>query len=215
MAVSAAHELKKICLREPVRTVAVAESMTGLVGPAVLGHIVDLVIDGAAASAITGPVLLLAFAALVEGVVGAAGMVVVARAAGRALADLRERVVERALTVPLGDLERAGTGDLLARVEGDVEVVSDVADDSLGDFIADVLDIALTFGGLALLDWRLALAGMAALPIQYLGLRWYVRRAGPIYRAVAVADGERAQALLGGIEGASTVRAFRLGGHHP
>ena len=192
----------------------VAESMTGLVGPAVLGHIVDLVIDGAAASAITGPVLLLAFAALVEGVVGAAGMVVVARAAGQALADLRERVVERALTVPLGDLERAGTGDLLARVEGDVEVVSDVADDSLGDFIADVLDIALTFGGLALLDWRLALAGMAALPIQYLGLRWYVRRAGPIYRAAAVADGERAQALLGGIEGASTVRAFRLGDRH-
>jgi ATP-binding cassette, subfamily C, bacterial len=122
--------------------------------------------------------------------------------------------VERALRVPLADLERAGTGDLLARVEGDVEVVSDVADDTLGDFIADVLDIVATFGGLAFLDWRLALAGLAALPVQYVGLRWYVRRAGPIYRAAAVADGERAQALLGGIEGASTVRAFRLGGRH-
>ncbi len=192
----------------------VAESLTGLIGPAVIGHIVDLVLDGAAASAITGPVLLLAFAALVEGVVGAAGMVVVARAAGGALADLRERVVERALGLPLADLERAGTGDLLARVEGDVDVVSDLADDSLGDFIADVLDIVATFGGLAFLDWRLALAGLAALPIQYLGLRWYVRRAGPIYRAAAVADGERAQVLLGGIEGASTVRAFRLGDRH-
>ena len=191
-----------------------AESLTGLIGPAVLGRIVDLVTEGAAASAITGPVLLLAFAALVEGVVGAAGMVVVAQAAGRALADLREQVVERALTVPLADLERAGTGDLLARVEGDVEAVSDVADDSLGDFIADGLDIAFTFGGLAFLDWRLALAGLTALPIQYLGLRWYVRRAGPIYRAAAVADGERAQALLGGIEGAATVRAFRLGDRH-
>ena len=192
----------------------VAESLTGLIGPAVLGRIVDLVTDGAAASALTGPVLLLAFAALVEGVVGTAGMVVVAQAAGRALADLREQVVERALTVPLADLERAGTGDLLARVEGDVEAVSDVADDSLGDFIADALDIALTFGGLAFLDWRLALAGLAALPVQYLGLRWYLRRAGPLYRAAAVADGERAQALLGGIEGAATVRAFRLGERH-
>ena len=192
----------------------VAESLTGLIGPAVLGRIVDLVSDGATASALTAPVLLLVAAALVEGVVGAAGMVVVAQAAGRALADLREQVVERALTVPLADLERAGTGDLLARVEGDVEAVSDVADDSLGDFIADVLDIALTFGGLAFLDWRLALAGLAALPVQYLGLRWYLRRAGPLYRAAAVADGERAQALLGGIEGAATVRAFRLGDRH-
>ena len=161
----------------------VAESLSGLVGPAVLGRIVDLVTDGAAASALTGPVLLLVAAALAEGVVGAAGMMVVARAGGRALADLREQVVERALTVPLADLERAGTGDLLARVEGDVETVSDVADDTLGDFIGDALDIALTFGGLALLDWRLALAGLTALPVQFLALRWYLRRAGPLYRS--------------------------------
>jgi ATP-binding cassette subfamily C protein len=192
----------------------VAESLAGLVGPAVLGHIVDLVIGGAPSTALTGPVLLLLGAAFAEGIVGAAGMVVVARAGGRALADLREQVVERALTVPLADLERAGTGDLLARVEGDVEVVSDVADDTLGDFVGNAFDIALTFGGLALLDWRLAMAGMAAVPVQIVALRWYLRRAGRLARAVAVADGERSQALLGGIEGAATVRAFRLAGSH-
>ncbi|MEW6476451.1 MAG: ABC transporter ATP-binding protein [Actinomycetota bacterium] len=192
----------------------VVESASGLVGPAVLGRIVDLVTDGAPASALTGPVLLLVAAALAEGVVGAAGMVVVARAGGRALADLREQVVGRALTVPLADLERAGTGDLLARVEGDVEVVSDVADDTLGDFIGDALDIALTIGGLALLDWRLALAGLVALPVQFVALRWYMRRAGTLYRTAAVAGGERAQALLGAFGGAATIRAFRLAGRH-
>ena len=192
----------------------VAESLSGLIGPAVLGRIVDLVTGGASASALTGPVLLLVAAALAEGVVGAAGMVVVAQAGGRALADLREQVVERALTVPLADLERAGTGDLLARVEGDVETVSDVADDTLGDFIGDALDIVLTFGGLALLDWRLALAGLTALPVQFAAMVWYLRRAGPLHRRAAVADGERAQALFGGIGGAPTVRAFRLADRH-
>lgn len=192
----------------------IAESLAGLIGPAVLGRIVDLVTGDASPSAITGPVLLLVAAALAEGVVGALGMVVVARAGGRALADLREQVVARALTVPLADLERAGTGDLLARVEGDVEVVSDVADDTLGDFIGDGLDIALTFGGLALLDWRLALAGMVALPVQFLALRWYMRRAGTLHRATAVAGGERAQALLGAFGGAPTIRAFRLADQH-
>lgn len=192
----------------------VAESLAGLVGPAVLGHIVDLVAGGAEASALTGPVLLLLAAALAEGIAGATGMVVVARAGGLALADLRERVVERALTVPLADVERAGTGDLLARVEGDVDVVSDVADDTLADAIGNAFDIVLTFGGLALLDWRLALAGLAALPVQALALWWYVPRSGRLARAVAVADGERSQALLGGIEGAPTIRAFRLSGPH-
>ena len=191
-----------------------AESLSGLVGPPVLGHIVDLVTDGAAASALTAPVLLLIAAALAEGVVGAGAMVVVARAGGQALADLREQVVERALTVPVADLERAGTGDLLARVEGDVDVVSDVAEDTLGDFISDLFDIALTIGGLALLDWRLALAGLAALPVQFLALRWYLPRAGGLYRAVAVAEGERAQALLGAFGGTATIRAFRLSDRH-
>ena len=192
----------------------VAESVSGLIGPAVLGRIVDLVTAGSEASALTGPVLLIVAAALAEGVVGAGGMLVVARAGGRALADLREQVVERALTVPLADLERAGTGDLLARVEGDVEIVSDVADDTLGDFIGDALDIALTIGALALLDWRLALAGLAALPVQFWALRWYVRRAGRFYRAAAVASGQRAHALLGAFGGAATIRAFRLTGGH-
>ena len=191
-----------------------AESLSGLVGPAVLGRIVDLVRDGAEASALTGLVLLLITAALAEGVVGAAAMVVVARAGGRALADLRERVIERALAVPVADLERAGTGDLLARVEGDVDVVSDVADDTLGDFVSDIADIVLTIGGLAVLDWRLALAGMAALPVQFLALRWYLRRAGRLYRAVAVAEGARSQALLGAFGGTATIRAFRLSGRH-
>lgn len=192
----------------------VAESASSLVGPAVLGRIVDLVTAGAATSAITGPAVLLLAAALAEGLIGAAGTVVVARASGRALADLREQVVERALTIPLSDLERAGTGDLLARVEGDVDVVSDVADDTLGDFVGNGFDIALTIGGLALLDWRLALAGLAAFPVQLLALRWYLRRAGALYAAVAVAEGERAQALLGAIGGAATVRAFRLSRRH-
>lgn len=195
-------------------TLMVAESLSGLVGPAVLGRIVDLVVDGAPSSALTGPALLLVAAALAEGVVGAAGMLVVARVGGRALADLREQVVERALTVPLADLELAGTGDLLARVEGDVEVVSDVADDTLGDFIGDALDIVFTFGGLALLDWRLAVSGMVALPVHWLAVRWYVRRAGTLYRAAAEAAGKRAQALYGAFGGAPTIRAFRLAGRH-
>lgn len=192
----------------------VAETLAGLVGPAVLGHIVDLVVEGAEAAAIVAPVLVLLAAGVAEAVLGALGTVTLARVSGGALADLREQVVTRALGVPLSDLERAGTGDLVARVEGDVETVSEATDDTLGDFLGSLLDIVLTVGGLALLDWRLALAGLAALPVQFLVLRWYLRRAGPLYAAAAVAEGERAQALFDSISGAATVRAFRLSGRH-
>lgn len=39
------------------------------------------------------------------------------------LARLRERFVQRALMVPLEQVEHAGSGDLTSRVTGDVRVV--------------------------------------------------------------------------------------------
>ena len=70
--------------------------------------------------------------------------------------------------------------------------------------------VALTVGGLVLLDWRLALAALAAVPIQVLGLRWYLRTVVPIYRRERVVQGERTHQLNDSVSGARTVRALGL-----
>src|SRR5215216_2291319 len=43
------------------------------------------------------------------------------------LSDMRERVVDRALAVELQEIERHGTGDLIARVAGDVVFFNETA----------------------------------------------------------------------------------------
>ena len=53
------------------------------------------------------------------------------------------------------------------------------------------LTIVLTLVGLAVLDWRFLLAACCAVPIQVLTVRWYLRRAGPLYAAQRVAVGAR------------------------
>ncbi len=189
-------------------------SLAGLAGPAVLGHIVDLVVDGAGSAAVTGPVLLLVGAALVEGLFAAAAPAVAAQACEPALADLREEVVDRALRVSLGDIERAGTGDLVARVDGDVTKVSEAIKGAFPAVAESALTIGLTIVGLAVLDWRLALAGLCAVPIQFNTVRWYLPRSSPLYSAERAAAGERSNQLLETIAGADTVRAFRLADAH-
>ncbi len=72
----------------------------------------------------------------------------------------------------------------------------------------------LTRGALAVLDWRFALAVLAAAPVQVLTVRWYGRNAKTMYSAERVAIGAQQQQLLETIGGSSTVRAFGLTDEH-
>jgi len=189
-------------------------TVAGLAVPPVLGHIVDLVADARPAGALTAPAVLLLGLALAQGVLTGLGTALVARVGEPVLARLRERVVQRALWLPLGQIERAGSGDLLARVGDDVAATAQAVRNALPAFAISGLTVGLTVVGLAALDWRLALAGLCAAPIQVWTLRWYLARAAPLYAAERAAGSGRAQQLLDSIGGATTVRAFGLAGPH-
>src|SRR5690606_12774378 len=190
----------------------VLASVAMLVVPPLLGRIVDAVIDRGAAGLVDGLALAILAALLARAVFSALGSVLVARLGEQVLAALRERVVRRALDVPLADVERAGTGDLLQRVGGDISVISEGVRRAIPTVVISLLDVGLTLVGLTVLDWRLALAGLTPLPIWVLVSRWYARASGRLYAAERLAEGERTQSLLAGVGGAATVRAFRRRG---
>jgi ATP-binding cassette subfamily C protein len=197
-----------------VLTLAVAAltagTIAGLIVPPVIGHVVDLVVDGRSPEAITAPALALVGLAVVQTALTFAGETLVALFGERVLADLREQVVERALGAPLRDIERAGSGDLVSRASGDVSVIATAARWALPALAVAALTVGLTVVGLAALDWRFALAALLAAPVQIHTLRWYLRRSSPIYAAERVAEAARTQQLLDSIGGSRTVRAFRL-----
>ncbi|MFE6236810.1 ABC transporter ATP-binding protein [Cellulosimicrobium sp. NPDC057862] len=189
-----------------------ATSTAGLAVPWLLGRVVDAVTerDGRAA-------VVLVVALVVVGLVTAALTHVSTRAVAalgeRLLADLRERVLDRALHQPLGRVERAGTGDLVARVSGDVRVVADAASQVLPGTTGAALTIGVTLAGLGLLDWRFAVAALVAVPVQVFATVMYIRRTSPMYRATRVAEAARTQRSLDALVGAETVRAFGIEEH--
>lgn len=195
-------------------TVLVGATAIGLLTAPLLGHIVDLVADREPPASITTPVIALVLVAVVQGVSTSIGVSLVARLGETMLATLRERFVQRALHLPLDQVERAGSGDLTSRVTNDVTVIGTSVREALPELGRSVLTIVLTVGALALLDWRFMLAALLAAPIQIHTVRWYIRHAVPLYAAQRVAVGAQQQQLLDTIGGARTVRAFRLADAH-
>jgi ATP-binding cassette, subfamily C, bacterial len=206
-------------LLRPHRRVALAGSTlltaatgAGLVIPPLLGRVVDTVAAGR--GSITVPIVAIVLLAVTQGVLTGFGTSLVARLGESVLASLRERFVDRALRLPLDQVERAGSGDLTSRVTVDVTVVAEAVRDALPRLAQAALTIGLTLAGLAVLDWRFLLAALLAVPIQVHTVRWYVRRAVPLYAAQRVAAGAQQQQQLSTVGGASTVRAFGLADSH-
>ncbi|OZD01854.1 multidrug ABC transporter permease [Rhodococcus sp. 06-235-1A] len=192
---------------------AIAAAMS-LVPVYVLGVLVDRVRGGADTSTIIGVVVVISVAAVIGGIVtGFSGYLISTLGEG-ILASLREAVVRRALHLPVATLERVGKGDLLSRVGDDIAVMAKSIGEVIPQLVGAFLLVCLSMITMLGIDWRLGLAGLVALPMYILALRWYLPRSAPMYAAERVAMGERAQSFVSSMQGAKTVRAYGLESAH-
>ncbi|WP_350278752.1 ABC transporter ATP-binding protein [Kribbella sp. HUAS MG21] len=202
------REIRRLPVLSVVAAVVITgASAAGLVAPWALGVLIDNIGDK---SAIVRVVVLIALAAIVSGVLTALGVTLVARVGETVLARIREQVLDRVLQLPAPVLEKVRTGDLLSRVGDDVAAVATALTQVGPSVLGASLTILLTVGGMLALDWRLGLAGLLAVPMYYLALRWYLRRSAPYYTQERVAMGERSEAIIASLRGSQTVRAYRL-----
>ncbi len=186
----------------------VVVGLAGLVAPWILGDIVDTVTTDGDSSRVLHGALLIAAASVVAGIGTSLSVTYLAKSGEPALADLREQALDRALHLDSIRLEEAGAGDLLSRMGDDVRTVAQSLTQIVPLLIQSLVAVVFTAGGLFALDWRLGLAGLGSAPFYVLGLRWYLPRSGPYYRRERIAQGERAEVLVSGVQGASTLRAL-------
>lgn len=200
--------------RRGLITATVALLLTGsasaLAIPPVLGWIVDIVLSGV-------DVWRIPFAA---GVLVAAGIVSATAAwwGGRLLvvcvqgmlAELREDVFTAAMRIDATTIERAGSSDVVSRLTGDVEAVTEAGSGVLPRFVGALFTIVLTAVGIAALDPFLALAALIAVPLQLVAVTRFLRRSRPLYVRLRREESDRGQAIIESVAGAETVRAHRL-----
>ncbi len=187
-------------------------SAAGLVGPWLLGRIVDEVRSG------TGDVLgtvdrlalgVLAFT-VVQALLARWALAVGYRFGERTSGRVRERFLERTLTLPPSVVEHVPTGDLIARGSTDASEVATTLRRAVPEVTIALVQALFLIVAVLLLDPLLGLSGLLCLAGVVAALRWYLRRARPAYLAVAATGARLADVVTSTAKGARTIEALAL-----
>jgi ABC-type multidrug transport system fused ATPase/permease subunit len=127
------------------------------------------------------------------------------------LAELREGFIEGVLDLPLGVVERAGTGELLNRASSDVEQLSYSVHYAVAQMLIAAVQTLLTAAALILTAPILGLVLLPAAAVLVASARWYQRRAPAGYRATQAAWDHLNARTQETIAAGRTVEALGLG----
>ncbi|MDH2456840.1 ABC transporter ATP-binding protein [Corynebacterium bovis] len=184
-----------------------------LVPVLMLRDVVDAVATGAGTDQLPRILVLALAAVLGVGLVAAAAETALGTLIARVLADLRERAVASVLRLPTGEIERFGRGDVIGRVGADVAVLVSGARTAVPAILSALVLVVTASGGIAGLDWRLALAGLLSLPCYVVALRLYLGHSGPLYRRQRAHEATVLGSLMSSVDGLGTVRSHGLVDH--
>ncbi|MGW2658191.1 ABC transporter ATP-binding protein [Streptomyces sp. NPDC001478] len=185
--------------------------IASIVGPYLLGDVVEKLTDGVADLHLERTAAVFALALVVQTVVTRMMRLRSAMLGEEMLADLREDFLVRSVRLPPGVLERAGTGDLLSRITTDIDRLANAMREAVPQLAIGVVWAGLLLGALAVTAPPLALSVLVALPVLLIGCRWYFRRAPAAYRSEAAGYAAVAAVLAETVDAGRTVEAHRLG----
>jgi ABC-type multidrug transport system fused ATPase/permease subunit len=126
----------------------------------------------------------------------------------RILADLRIRLFSHLQRLSLGFYERNRAGVIISRLTNDVEAIDQLVTDGVTTLVQSSLTLIGTAIILFVLDWRLALATCAVLPLMSIATVLFRKRSGRAYSAVRERLGLVTATLAEDIAGMRVVQAF-------
>jgi ABC-type multidrug transport system fused ATPase/permease subunit len=185
-------------------------AIAGLAGPFVLGGIVEHLTGSTTARSIDQAALIFIGALVVQTVFTRMTRLRAGILGELVLADLREDFLTRAVGLPTGVIERAGTGDLVSRTTTDVDRLTWAVRHAIPEITIALVTAGLVMAGLLwtaptlLLPWLLAV-----LPI-WLSSRWYFRRAPQSYRAESSTYAQVSASVAETVDAGQTVELYQL-----
>ena len=155
----------------------VAAALTALAAPALLGGLVQSVENGTTTSHVDEIVGLLAVFLVLQTVLTRYARYLSQVLGEQVLAELREDFVDNTLSLPVGVVEDAGSGDLLTRTSRDVDQLSWSVRWALPEWTIAVLTGLVTLVAAVTVGWWVLVPVLLGLPPLVIGLRWYLARA--------------------------------------
>ncbi len=186
-------------------------AISGLVAPWLIGELVEDVEQGTTTAHIDTIVVVVGVFLLAQTLLTRWARFQSFKLGERVLADLREDFVENSLDLPVGTVERAGTGDLLTRTSRDVEALGWSVRFAVPETIIAAVTALFTVVAVLLVGVWVLVPLLLGVPVLWLGTRWYLARAKAGYLRENASYAEINATLAETVEGARTVEALQLG----
>jgi ATP-binding cassette subfamily B protein len=168
-----------------VAVVAIASAVLNVLGPRVLGHGTDLIVNGVFShhGVDFGALHHVLFQAIAlyagSSVLSVIAAYMLAGVIQRLMYKLRSDVEDKVNALPLGYIDKQSRGDLLSRVTNDIDNVAQ----SLQQTLSQMLTSVLLLIGVAVMMFTispfLAVVALTTVPISVLGMRAVARRSRP------------------------------------
>ncbi|MFL6023194.1 MAG: ABC transporter ATP-binding protein [Marmoricola sp.] len=207
--------LKSLFRRHP-RAIGIAlalhvlAAVAGLAAPRLLGSLVEAVHDGTTVGHVDRIALVLAGFLLAQTVLTRYARLRSQVFGEQVLAELREDFVGNALSLPIGVVESAGSGDLLTRTSRDVDQLGWSVRWAIPEWLIATVTTVVTLIGAVLVGWWVLLPCLLGVPPLLVALRWYLARAKNGYLWEGESYSVINASLTETVEGARTVEALGL-----
>jgi subfamily B ATP-binding cassette protein MsbA len=126
----------------------------------------------------------------------------------RVLNDLRARLFDRLLRLPVARFHEESTGKIINTVIGDVRQVVDMINSVFIAFVRDTLVVAGLLGTLLYLNWKLTLVAIVVMPLTALIVRTTTKRLRRLNRENQRVTAEMTQVVEEAARGHQVIRVF-------
>ncbi|WP_410785660.1 ABC transporter ATP-binding protein [Kribbella sp. C-35] len=184
-------------------------AVSGLAAPRLIGGLVENVQNGTTAAKVNVVIIVIAGFIVAQSLLTRWARYRSFALGEQVLAELREEFVDNALALPIGTVERAGTGDLLSRTSRDVDTLSRTVRFAVPETIIAFVTVIFTAVATLLVGVWVLVPMAAMVPLLWLSTKWYLRRAKDGYLRENAAYAQMTSSLAETVEGARTVEALR------
>ena len=150
--------------------------------PLLAGRVVTAIVEASPARVVIGLALAIAVIGIVEAIVAVVTRLWSARIGEGLILDLRTAVFDHVQTMPVAFFMRTRTGALVSRLNNDVMGAQRAFSDTLSGVVSNLVQLILTLGVMASINWQLTVLSVLLLPIFLLPARYVGRRLARLRR---------------------------------
>lgn len=191
-----------------VLLLVVLSSAFALIGPFIIGRMIDQFIDGSSLSQLSYWLYVLAVVYLLYSLSSYFQNYWMVGIAQQTVFRIRTQLYGHFFKLPLRFFDKRKHGELMSRATNDIETISSTLNSAFIQVVSSILTLTGTVAVMLWLSPLLTLITMLIVPLMFYGMRWITKRTSLLFKQRQAAIGEMNGLIEESITGQHVVKAF-------